>query len=105
MLYQYIQRHSDITDWFNRKGYRTSLMPYANDLEEHYAFHPLIVQRLLMGRTGEEAIRALLHERYKIITTTQVSDHRIFELYDFSVKLRLPHRCEILGTGYSRQSG
>ncbi len=50
VLYQYIQRHSDITDWFNRKGYRTSLMPYANDLEEHYAFHPLIVQRLLMGR-------------------------------------------------------
>jgi len=86
VLYQYIQRHSDITDWFNRKGYRTSLMPYANDLEEHYAFHPLIVQRLLMGRWGEESIRALLHERYKIITTTQVSDHRIFELYDFTVK-------------------
>lgn len=42
-----------------------------------------------MGRTGEEAIRALLHERYKIITTTQVSDHRIFELYDFSVKTQI----------------
>ncbi|PXW39059.1 hypothetical protein DFO54_1205 [Erwinia sp. AG740] len=86
VLYQYIQRNSDITEWFNRKGYRTSIIPCANDLEEHYAFHPLVVQRLLMGRLGEESIRALLYGRNKIITTPQVSDLRLFELYDFSVK-------------------
>ncbi|CAI1529863.1 Uncharacterised protein [Serratia quinivorans] len=85
-LYQHIQHHSAITDWFNRKGYRTSVMPCANDLEERYAFHPLVVQRLLMGRLGEEAIRALLYSHANIITTNQVSDHRLFEQYDFSVK-------------------
>jgi len=84
-LYQYIQRHPDITDWFNRKGYRTSIMPFANDLEERYAFHPLVIQRLLMGRLGEEAIRALLYTE-SIITTSQVSNHRLFEQYDFSIK-------------------
>ncbi|HCI6120911.1 hypothetical protein IT777_08620 [Klebsiella quasipneumoniae] len=84
-LYQYIQRHPVITDWFNRKGYRTSIMPFANDLEERYAFHPLVVQRLLMGRLGEEAIRALLYSE-SIITTSQVSNHRLFEQYDFSIK-------------------
>ncbi|MGG5194094.1 hypothetical protein ACFMPF_17065, partial [Citrobacter sp. S5] len=26
-LYQYIQRHPVITDWFNRKGYRTLMNP------------------------------------------------------------------------------
>lgn len=84
-LYQYIQRHPVITDWFNRKGYRTSIMPFANDLEESYAFHPLVIQRLLMGRLGEEAIRALLYSK-SIITTSQVSNHQLFELYDFSIK-------------------
>ncbi|EPY4093159.1 hypothetical protein ACXDG4_001345 [Klebsiella quasipneumoniae] len=84
-LYQYIQRHPVITDWFNRKGYRTSIMPFANDLEERYAFHPLVVQRLLMGRLGEEAIRALLYSE-SIITTSKVSNHRLFEQYDFSIK-------------------
>jgi hypothetical protein len=84
-LYQYIQRHPVITDWFNRKGYRTSIMPFSNDLEERYALHPLVVQRLLMGRLGEEAIRALLYSE-SIITTSQAGDHRLFEQYDFSIK-------------------
>lgn len=84
-LYQYIQRHPVITDWFNRKGYRTSIMPFANDLEERYAFHPLVIQRLLMGRLGEEAIRALLYSE-GIITSSKVSNHRLFEQYDFSIK-------------------
>lgn len=85
-LYQYIQRHPVITDWFNRKGYRTSIMPFANDLEERYAFHPLVIQRLLMGRLGEEAIRALLYSE-GIITSSKVSNHRLFEQYDFSIKI------------------
>ena len=83
-FYEYIQRHPAIIDWFNRRGYRTSIQPFANDIEEHYAFHPLVVQRLLQGRLGEEAIRALLYDRG--IRTHITSDNPgVLELYDFSV--------------------
>ncbi|MDX7505080.1 hypothetical protein SJ593_19565, partial [Citrobacter freundii] len=56
-----------------------------SDLFNKAAFHPLVIQRLLMGRLGEEAIRALLYSE-SIITTSQVSNHRLFEQYDFSIK-------------------
>ncbi|MEL7068047.1 MAG: hypothetical protein AAGN15_05245 [Cyanobacteria bacterium J06581_3] len=83
-LYEYIQRDSAIVDWFNRKGYRTSMVPFANDGEQRYAFHPVVVQRLLQGRLGEEAIRALLHKE-GIKTHTDLNNPKVLELYDFSV--------------------
>lgn len=83
-LYEYIQRHDAIIDWFNRKGYRTSMIPFANDGEERYAFHPVVVQRLLQGRLGEEAIRALLHKE-AVETHTDLNSPKVLELYDFSV--------------------
>ncbi len=83
-LYDYIQPHHAIVDWFNKKGFRTSIVPYANELEERYAFHPLVLQRLLQGRLGEEAIRALLHDR-GVTTSTALNNPRVLELYDFSI--------------------
>lgn len=83
-FYGHIQRHPAIIDWFNRRGYRTSIQPFANDIEEHYAFHPLVVQRLLQGRLGEEAIRALLYYR-GIRTHITLDNPGVLELYDFSV--------------------
>lgn len=81
-LYKVVQNHPDIIDWFNKKGYRTSYLPYLNDTEERYLFHPKVVQRILQGRIGEESIRALL--KGANIETTQSHDQS-FELYDFEV--------------------
>lgn len=83
-LYEHIQRHPAILDWFNKKGYRTSVVPFSNDREEQYAFHPVVVQRLLQGRLGEEAIRALLSEK-GIKTHSTLNSPRVLELYDFSL--------------------
>lgn len=83
-LYKHIQSHPAIVDWFNRKGYRTSIVPFANEKEERYAFHPVVIQRLLQGRLGEEAIRALLHKE-GIKTHTALNSPDVLELYDFSI--------------------
>jgi hypothetical protein len=82
-LYEPIQRQPAVLEWFNRKGFRTALFPYASELEQQYAFHPLVVQRVLQGRLGEESIRALLHSE-GIQTRQYVNDQRLLELYDFS---------------------
>jgi hypothetical protein len=82
-LYEPIQRQPAVLDWFNRKGFRTSLFPYASELEQQYVFHPLVVQRVLQGRLGEESIRALLGS-VGIQTRQYVNDYRLLELYDFS---------------------
>ena len=84
-LYEHIQRHPSIVDWFNRMGYRTSISPPANSLEERYVYHPKVVQRLLQGRLGEEAIRALLDDQ-GITTTDTLQDTRALELYDFRIE-------------------
>ncbi|MEL7141730.1 MAG: hypothetical protein AAGL08_05855, partial [Cyanobacteria bacterium J06573_11] len=83
-LYEYIKRHPSILDWFNRKGYRTSIIPFSNEREARYAFHPVVIQRLLQGRLGEEAIRALLFDK-GIKTHTMLNNPMVLELYDFSV--------------------
>lgn len=83
-LYEQIQRHDAILDWFNQRGYRTSIFPFANETEARYPFHPLVVQRLLQGRLGEEAIRALLNDR-GIKTHTRLNHPSVLELYDFTV--------------------
>ena len=83
-LYEPIKRHPSILDWFNRKGYRTSIIPFSNEREARYAFHPVVIQRLLQGRLGEEAIRALLFDK-GIETHTRLNNPRVLELYDFSV--------------------
>lgn len=82
-LYSPIQ-HPAINNWFNQRGYRTSLYPHASELEQRYALHPLVVQRILQGRLGEEAIRALLFSE-GIVTRQSIDDHRLLELYDFSI--------------------
>ncbi|MGB3292733.1 MAG: hypothetical protein WBB01_07105, partial [Phormidesmis sp.] len=83
-LYEHIKRHHSILDWFNKKGYRTSIVPFSNDREARYAFHPIVVQRLLQGRLGEESIRALLFEK-GIKTHAKLNHPRVLELYDFSL--------------------
>ncbi|MCT8343174.1 hypothetical protein LG003_09975 [Photorhabdus kleinii] len=83
-LYHPIQTQPAILNWFNRKGFRTSVFPYASELEQQYAFHPLVVQRILQGRLGEEAIRALL-DAESIRTRQCMTDTRLLELYDFNV--------------------
>lgn len=83
-FYEHIQRHPAIIDWFNRRGYRTSIQPFANDIDERYAFHPLVLQRLLQGRLGEEAVRALLDDQ-GIGTDITLDNPGVLELYDFSV--------------------
>lgn len=82
LLYKVVQNHPDIIDWFNKKGYRTSYLPYLNDTEEQYLLHPKVVRRILQGRIGEESIRALL--KGEKIETAQTYD-QTFELYDFEV--------------------
>lgn len=83
-LYQPVQHCPAILEWFRRKDYRTSLVPFANELEERYVLHPLIVQRILQGRLGEESIRALLEDA-GIRTTADYADHAVFEVYDFAI--------------------
>lgn len=83
-LYEVVQRHPGISEWFNRKGFRTSLQPFANDIEEQYAFHPVVVQRILQGRLGEEGIRALLSDE-QLDTNQYIYNQELFELYDFEI--------------------
>lgn len=83
-LYQPIQHCPAILEWFGRKDYRTSLFPFANEVEERFILHPLVVQRILQGRLGEESIRALL-EGEGIQTTAEYADHAVFESYDFAI--------------------
>lgn len=83
-LYRPIQQSPAILDWFRHKDYRTSLVPFANEVEERFVLHPLIVQRILQGRLGEEGIRAILEDA-GIRTTDQYSSHKMFEEYDFSI--------------------
>lgn len=83
-LYKYVQSHSAIIDWFNKKGYRTSMYPIACELEETYVLHPHVTQRILQGRLGEEAIRALLYAK-KVLTHTTLNSPRVLEFYDFTV--------------------
>lgn len=83
-LYQPIQHCPAILEWFRRKDYRTSLVPFANELEARFVLHPLIVQRILQGRLGEECIRALFEDAgFK--TTADYADHAVFEVYDFAI--------------------
>ncbi|MEM9004593.1 MAG: hypothetical protein AAGE59_13860 [Cyanobacteria bacterium P01_F01_bin.86] len=84
-LYEHIQKLPAVIDWFNKRGYRTSMYPEANSLEAQYVFHPKVVQRLLQGRLGEEAIRALLYQD-EVITSAEIRDVRALELFDFRVK-------------------
>lgn len=83
-FYQHIIKSPCVIDWFNKRGYRTSIHPSANSLEEQYLFHPKVVQRLLQGRLGEEAIRAHL-SAWGITTQSMVDNVRAFELFDFKV--------------------
>lgn len=84
-LYEHIRKSPVIIDWFNKRGYRTSFYPEANNLEEQYTYHPKVIQRLLQGRLGEESIKALLSDR-QIVTSSRVDNIRSFELFDFKVK-------------------
>ncbi|WP_301099656.1 hypothetical protein [Otariodibacter sp.] len=86
-LYKVVQHHPEIYEWFNRKGFRISLIPFTNDLEEQYAFHPAVVQRILQGRIGEESIKALLNaEQLKVIDSNSLDkEPELFELYDFEI--------------------
>ena len=83
-LYRYIQSHSAIVDWFNKKGFRTSMSPIACELEANYILHPHVVQRILQGRLGEESIRALLKAK-NVMTHTRLNSPRVLELYDFTI--------------------
>ncbi len=83
-LYQPVQHCPAILEWFRHKDYRTSLVPFANEVEERFVLHPLIVQRILQGRLGEESIRALLEDA-GIRTTADYADHAVFEVYDFAI--------------------
>lgn len=83
-LYEVVNRQPAISDWFNRKGFRTSFQPFANDIEEQFAFHPVVIQRILQGRIGEEGIRALLSDK-QLATKQDVYNHELFELYDFEI--------------------
>ncbi|GAB6091580.1 hypothetical protein [Spirochaeta dissipatitropha] len=84
-LYRPINECPHIYDWFNKRGFRVSLRPPANELEERYIYHPHVSQRLLQGRLGEEAIRGLLYA-HAIRTTDWLADKRALELYDFSIR-------------------
>ena len=83
-LYQVVQRQPAILDWFNRKGYRPTLEPFASTLEEQLALHPKVIQRILQGRLGEEAIRGLLDEA-GFSTSLNAIHASVFERYDFEV--------------------
>ncbi len=83
-LYRPVQHCPAILEWFRHKDYRTSLTPFANETEERHVLHPLIVQRILQGRLGEEGVRALLEDA-GVATTAQYVDHRVFEVYDFAI--------------------
>lgn len=83
-LYEHIRKSPSVIDWFNKRGYRTSIIPPANGLEERYVFHPKVVQRLLQGRLGEEAVRACLAQE-EIVTSADHDDVRAIELFDFKV--------------------
>ena len=83
-LYEVVNRHPAILEWFNRKGFRTSFHPFANDIEEQFSFHPVVIQRILQGRIGEESIRALLSDK-QLITRQDAYNHELFELYDFEI--------------------
>lgn len=83
-MYEHIRKSPAVIDWFNKRGYRTSITPPANGLEEKYLFHPKVVQRLLQGRLGEEAIRACLAQE-GIITSVVYDNARALELFDFEV--------------------
>lgn len=76
--------HPAINDWFNKNGFRTSLYPHACELEQRFALHPVVVQRILQGRLGEEGIRGLLFSN-GISTRQSVDNHCLLELYDFSI--------------------
>ena len=82
--YEVVKRQPAILDWFNRKGFRTSFQPFANDYEEQFSFHPVVIQRILQGRIGEEGIRALLIDK-QLVTKQDVYNHELFELYDFEI--------------------
>lgn len=83
-LYLPIQHNPAILDWFRHKDYRTSLVPFANEVEERFVLHPLVVQRILQGRLGEESVRALLDDA-GVKTTADYADHAVFEVYDFAI--------------------
>ncbi len=83
-LYYHIQRNHAIWHWFGRHNFKISLTPVSNELETRIGFHPKVVQRILQGRLGEEAIRGLL-DAEGIKTSDKVDDTRVLELYDFSI--------------------
>lgn len=83
-LYRPLQHYKEIIDWFNKKAFRTSLEPAANGIESRYLFHPVVTQRLLQGRLGEEAIRALLDHK-DILTHNRLNHQQVLELYDFTI--------------------
>ena len=83
-LYHHIQRNHAICHWFGRHNFKISLIPVSNELESRIGFHPEVVQRILQGRLGEEAIRGLL-DADGIKTSDKVYDTRVLELYDFSI--------------------
>lgn len=85
-FYRPVQRNPDISNWFSQEDFRKSLKP-ANDVEEAFMLHPSIVQRILQGRLGEEAIRALFKSE-GIATCNKYPTHQVFEVYDFSLKDR-----------------
>lgn len=84
-LYDVVRCNAVINDWFNQRQFRTSHEPYANELETCYAFHPVVVQRLLQGRIGEQAIIALI-ENQQIKTQQKITQPQLFERYDFEIK-------------------
>lgn len=83
--YKCIRSHRAIIDWFNKKGLRVSMYPTSCDLEDRYIWHPHFFQRIVLGRLGEESIRALLHSQ-GIKTHTKLNSPEVLELYDFTIK-------------------
>lgn len=83
-FYEVVQKHPAIKRWFASRNYRTSLMPPQNLVEQQWIIHPEMAQRILQGRIGEEALRALLFD-YGISTRGGSLDARSFELYDFYI--------------------
>ena len=45
------------------KVFERRFQPFCHDIEEQFAFHPVVIQRILQGRIGEEGIRALLSDK------------------------------------------
>lgn len=82
-IYNVISRHHKILFQFRSQNFLTTLLPIQM-LQYEYALHPHIVQRILKGRAGEYALKALF-THYLIKSSFDSVSPKTYETYDLNI--------------------